>query len=190
MRIIAGEFKGRRLVTPDNNDIRPTSDKVREAVFSILMNDIYGAKCLDLFAGTGGVGLEALSRGASQCVFSDSSRDAVRIINENIKRCGAGERARIITGDYRKVLGSLREKFDLIFLDPPYRAGLTESCLGMVGSLDLLASAGIIVAEREAGVSLPDELCGFIKIKTRKYGKTGVDFFRRDGGTGTEARES
>ena len=104
MRISTGEFKGRKLETPDNNDIRPTSDKVKEAMFSILTNDVPGAVCCDLFAGTGNLGLEALSRGAELCYFCDSSRASIGIIHRNIEHCGATERSVVLTGDYKKTL--------------------------------------------------------------------------------------
>ncbi len=179
MRIISGEYRGRKLLTPENQDIRPTSDKVREAVFNILMNDIYGAVCLDLFAGTGGLGIEALSRGADRCYFGDSSREAIRIVRANLRTCGAEDRAEVVPGDYRKVLGRLKGPLDIVFLDPPYRAGLYASCLELIDSLDLLAPDGIIVAERETRVTLPDEAAGFMKVKTRRYGKTSIDLYRR-----------
>ena len=101
MRIIAGDYKGRRLETPRDYSVRPTTDKVKEAMFSILTNDIWGSRVLDLFAGTGSLGLEALSRGASECVFADQSRDSLRIIRNNIEHCGAGGKAKVVQGDYR-----------------------------------------------------------------------------------------
>ena len=124
MRVITGEFRGRKLESPDTNDIRPTSDKVKEACFNILMNDIYGSVCCDLFAGTGSLGIEALSRGAERCYFGDNSREAVRLIKTNVAKCGAEERAVIINGDYKKVLKRIPEKVDIFFLDPPYRSGV------------------------------------------------------------------
>ena len=104
MRIIAGDYKGRRLQSPQDYSIRPTTDKVKEALFSILTEKIWGSRVLDLFAGTGNLGIEALSRGAETCVFADSSRESLRLIRENIAHCKAEEGARVEAGDYRKIL--------------------------------------------------------------------------------------
>ena len=127
MRIIAGAFRGRLLRAPKGNRIRPTIDRVRESIFNIIAAEVAGAKVLDLFAGTGAMGLEALSRGAQFCCFVDQGEEAVRLIRENVQLCAAQERSRIIQGPAASAirrLGSENELFDLIFMDPPYGKGL------------------------------------------------------------------
>ena len=181
MRIITGMYRGRKLETPDNYDIRPTSDKVRESIFNLLMGRVEDAVVCDLFAGTGALGIEALSRGAKRVYFGDHSRDAIRLLHGNIQKCGpeAEERSVVMAGDYRRTLGKLREKADIFLLDPPYRAGLYENCLNLIDQLDLLALEGIILAEHESRETLPDEIGGLVKTKSRRYGKTTVDIYVR-----------
>ena len=155
MRVITGEYRGRKLETPENYDVRPTSDKVKEAVFNLLMNDTYDAVFCDLFAGTGSLGIEALSRGARLCYFGDNSRDSIRMIHHNLAHVGAEEKAVVIPGDYKKVLNRLNEKIDVFLIDPPYRAGLYENCLEQIDTLDLLAPDGIILTEHDSRTPMP-----------------------------------
>lgn len=169
MRIIAGEFKGRRLESPADYSVRPTTDKVKEALFSILSQQIWGSRVLDLFAGTGNLGIEALSRGAAECVFCDSSRDSIKLIKSNIAHCKA-QGARVIPGDFRKTLANLDGQFDIILLDPPYDKEFLEPAFELIREHDLLAEDGVIVAEHRREEELPDEFHGFEKIKERKYG--------------------
>ncbi len=199
MRIITGEYKGRKLETPRGADIRPTTDKVKEAVFNLLMQDIYDAVCVDLFAGTGNLGLEALSRGARRCYFCDNARDSLNLIKLNIKKCQAGDRAIVLAGDYAKCLSRIREQADIFFLDPPYQAGLYENCLKTIDSLDLLSNEGIIIAEHGARDEMPEQVGGLQKVRERRYGKIMVSIYRRadteavdqdaDAGEGEEAAE-
>lgn len=170
MRIIAGEYKGRKLNTPPDYSVRPTTDKVKEALFSILTNKIWGSRVLDLFAGTGNLGIEALSRGAAECVFSDSSRESIRLIRENIAHCRAEDGARVAAGDFKKVLLNQTEPFDIIILDPPYDKGLLDDCFKIISEQELLAEDGVIVAEHRKEEVLPDEFHGFEKTKERRYG--------------------
>ena len=170
MRIIAGEYKGRKLESPADNSIRPTTDKVKEALFSILSERIWGSKVLDLFSGTGNLGIEALSRGAELCVFADNSRESLRLIKGNIAHCKAQQGARVAAGDFKKVLMNLDEKFDIILLDPPYGKGFLEPCFALIREYDLLAEGGVIVAEHRKEEEMPEELEGFTKEKERKYG--------------------
>ena len=178
MRIITGEYKGRKLETPQGHDVRPTSDKVKESIFNLLMNDIYGRVCCDLFAGTGSLGLEALSRGARKCYFGDSARSSINLTKTNIKKCNAESKSIVIPGDYLKVLGRITEKVDIFFLDPPYKAGLYEKCLQQIDSLDLLESQGIIIAEHGARDIMPEGVGDFAKVRERKYGKTMVSIYK------------
>lgn len=147
MRIITGEYKGRKLESPKDNSIRPTTDKVKEAIFSIIAFDVPGAVCVDLFAGTGNLGLEALSRGAARCYFGDKSRESLALVRKNIAICGAQDKSIVMAGEYQKVLSSIREKADIFFLDPPYRDGLMQDCISLITENELLAEDGIIIAE-------------------------------------------
>lgn len=170
MRIIAGDFKGRRLETPENYDIRPTTDKVKEAMFSILAHDLPGSVCVDLFSGTGNLGLEAVSRGAAKCYFCDSSRTSLNIIKRNIQHCRAEEYSKVLAGDFRKCLERIKEKVDIFLLDPPYDEDLYNEAFEKIRELQLLAEGGVIVAEHRNDWSLDEEIAGFNKIKERRYG--------------------
>lgn len=177
MRIITGEYRGRRLETPSGNDVRPTGDKVRESVFNLLMYDIDGAVFCDLFAGTGAIGLEALSRGAEKSYFCDASRDSIKIIKTNIEKCGASKRSRVFACDYLSALRRIREKVDIFYIDPPYNSGFYVPALEEIDSLDLLSENGIIVAEHRADENLPD-LSGRLKaFKEKKYGHTKLTLY-------------
>lgn len=175
MRINAGDYKFRRIVLPE--DIRPTTEKVREAICSMVMNYIPDANVLDLFAGSGVLGLEVLSRGARHCWFNDSSRRHVSIVKENVENCCAQEKATFSTKDFRKCLDSLHEKMNLIILDPPYRSGYYEEAIEIIAERELLDQEGIIVAEHLYEISLPEEIAGFKRIKAKKYGTIGVDLY-------------
>ena len=170
MRIIAGEYKGRKLASPADYSIRPTTDKVKEALFSILTEKIWDSRVLDLFSGTGNLGIEALSRGASECVFADSSRNSIRLIRENVEHCKAEAGADIVFGDYKKVLMTQTEPFDIIILDPPYGKDMLEDCFRLIAQQELLAEDGLIVAEHRKEEQLPDNFYGFAKEKERRYG--------------------
>ena len=169
MRVIAGDYKGRKLQPPADNSVRPTTDKVKEALFSILTEKIWGSRVLDLFSGTGNLGIEALSRGASECIFCDNSRDSLRLIKNNIAHCKA-EGARVVPGDFKKILMNLDGQFDIILLDPPYGKGFLEPCFELIKQQELLAEGGYIVAEHRKEEEMPDEFFGFQKVKERKYG--------------------
>ena len=177
MRIIAGDFKGRRLYTPENYNIRPTTDKVKEAMFSIIMPYISESICVDLFSGTGNLGLGAISRGASKCYFCDNSRESIQIIKKNIDYCKAGDKSVIKSGDFRKVLESMREKADIFFMDPPYEAGYYSDAFEKIAERGLLSDDGIIIAEHRDSLELPDALMGFEKLKERKYGQIVLSIY-------------
>ncbi len=178
MRIITGIYKGRKLESPVGFDVRPTSDKVKEAVFNLLMNDIWDAVCVDLFAGTGSLGLEALSRGAKRCYFCDNSRQSLDLVKKNIKKCGAEEQSIILAGDYSRALNRIREKTDIIFLDPPYSSGVYEKCLEQIDSLDLLSDEGIIIAEHGARDEMPQSAGRLEKVRERRYGRIMISIYR------------
>lgn len=190
MRIITGEYRGRRLESPAGYDVRPTSDKVKEAVFNIIMNEVWDATCVDLFAGTGNLGLEALSRGAKKCYFGDNSWESINLIKNNVKMCRAEDKSVIIAGDYSKILGRINEKVDIFFLDPPYKDGLYENCLEIIDSLDLLSEEGIIVAEHGVRDYVPETVGSLEIIKERKYGKIMVTIYAKKSEVHTEEEEA
>jgi len=178
MRIITGEYRGRRLVTPKTYDIRPTSDKVKEAVFSMLIPYLdEESVCLDLFSGTGNLGLEALSRGAKRVYFSDSSRDSIKLIKENIKICGAEEYSILLSGDFKSNLARIKEKLDIIFLDPPYASEYYMTALQLIREYDLLNEGGCIICEHSDRDPLPEEAFGFSMVKDKNYGQIGVSIY-------------
>ena len=177
MRVIAGEFKGRKLETPLDNQVRPTSDKVKEAMFSILMNQVWGSTVCDLFAGTGGLGLEALSRGAKKCYFADQSRDSIKLLTENVKRCKATEQSVIFAGDFTRALERLREQVDIFIIDPPYGNGMEFKAMEIIARENLLAEDGVIVVEHDARDVMDDEIAGFTKFKEKKYGKVVLSLY-------------
>lgn len=180
MRVITGTARGIQLKTPDGMLTRPTADKVKEALFSIIQFDITGASVLDLFGGTGQLGIEALSRGASRAVFVDAREDACKLIRENLKRTKLESRARIVRSDYLVYLNQCRETFDIIFLDPPYAEVYLENALNRITEIDILRSGAIIVTERPLGKELPWEVSGYTRSRDYKYGKTLLTIYRKD----------
>ncbi len=177
MRVITGIARGRRLKTLDGDDIvRPTTDQVKESIFSIIQFDIEGRRVLDLFSGSGQLGIEALSRGARHCVFVDSSRMAVAVTKENLQTCKLHDFAEVVQSDSIAYLLRCREKFDIALLDPPYASDLLDK------SLELLTSCmnigGVILCESKLEKELPDEVGGFTKRRVYKYGKIGVMVYR------------
>lgn len=177
MRVITGKARGRRLREPKGMDIRPTTDMVKEAVFNILQFELEGARVLDLFAGTGQLGIEALSRGAAEAVFVDGSSAAVKIVRENLKLCGF--EARVLQGDAIGYLPSLG-RFDVVFLDPPYDSGLLEKALEVIENVDLLSDGGIIVCESRREKALPEAVAPYRKDLSRRYGKVCLTVYRKD----------
>lgn len=181
MRVITGSARGRRLKELEGMETRPTTDRVKEGLFNILQFDIEGRRVLDLFAGTGQLGIECLSRGAASAVFVDRRADAVKLIRENLKATGLEDRARVAAGDSMEYLKSFREPFELIFLDPPYEAGLLEPALAHIAKFDILSPHGIIVAEHPAGRVLPALAPPYRIHRTYRYGKIGLTVYHRDG---------
>lgn len=177
MRIIAGAYKGRKLAPPADQSVRPTPDRVKEALFSILTGRIEDAVVLDLFAGSGNLGLEALSRGARKCYFGDSSRDSIRLIHSNVAHCKAEAISNILLGDYRNVLAQIREKVDIVFIDPPYREKLWEDALDLLSEKELMNPEGIVVLEHPREVEFPQEICNFRKIKEGRYGTVVLSIY-------------
>ena len=181
MRVITGKARGVALKTPDGLHTRPTADRVKEALFSIIQFDIPGAKVLDLFGGTGQLGIEALSRDAASAVFVDEREDACKLIKENLKRTRLEQSARVVRSDYLSFLNSCREKFDIILLDPPYAEIFLENSLKRITEIDILQSGGIIVCERPLEKELSWSYPGYSRSKDYKYGKTLLTLYRKDG---------
>ena len=181
MRVITGAARGRKLKTPENYDIRPTTDNVKEAVFNIIQFDIEGRRVLDLFAGTGQLGIEALSRGAARCTFVDMNRQAAAIIRENVTAVGFADRAVVQQGDAMAFLAGCREKYDLIFLDPPYQTQLLENCVQAVAKFDILSEHGIMVCESAIEKQLPELAVPYEKGREYRYGKIKLTVYRRQG---------
>ena len=180
MRVITGKARGVQLKTPEGMLTRPTTDRVKEALFSIIHFEIPGAKVLDLFGGTGQLGIEALSRGAASAVFVDAREDSCRLIRENLKRTKLEKEGRVVRSDYLDYLKRCRETFNIILLDPPYAEVFLENALKYIVEIDILQSGGIIVAERPLGKDLPWDFEGFTRSKDYKYGKTLLAIYRKD----------
>ena len=180
MRIITGSARGKRLVTPEGRDVRPTPERVKEGLFSALQFDIEGRRVLDLFAGSGQLGLEALSRGAESAVFVDAADASVKIVKQNIAFTGFEHRAKVFRSDYASFAAACRDTFDIVFLDPPYAAGLLMPAVKAV--LPLLSDYGVIVCEHPPEVKLDEEIGGFKIAKVYRYGKVLVTLYRKEAG--------
>lgn len=179
MRVITGKARGIQLKTPEGMQTRPTADRVKEALFSIINFDIPGAKVLDLFGGTGQLGIEALSRGAASAVFVDAREESCRLIRENLKRTKLEQDAKVIRSDYLDYLNRCREQYNIILLDPPYAEVFLENAIKRITEIDILQSDGIIVAERPLGKELPWEFEGYTRSKDYKYGKVLLTIYRK-----------
>ncbi len=180
MRVITGSARGRKLRTLEGNDVRPTTDKVKEAIFSIIQFDIEGSAVLDLFAGSGQMGIEALSRGATSCVFVDNSRNSIEVVRENVTAADFRKQARISQIESANFLKLSVDKFDIAFLDPPYEKGLIEASMPLLSAK--MSDRGIVVCEHEKGLVLPDEYGKMKKHKVYKYGKIEVTVYRAENG--------
>jgi len=179
MRVITGSARGIRLKTPDGLKTRPTSDRVKEAVFSMIQFQIEGGKFLDLFAGTGQMGIEALSRGAAFAVFVDGWKDACQLVRENLKLTKLADKAKVVNSDYLSYLQTCKEKFDIVFLDPPYAEIFLENALNKISEIDILSDRGIIICERPAEKQLDLEISGLQRCKDSRYGKTWITVYRK-----------
>ncbi len=181
MRIIAGHNRGRKLKSVPGMKTRPTADRVKEAVFSSIDEYLYGCRFLDVFGGTGNISLEAVSRGAEEAVILEKDADALKIIQENIKACGQEQRCRVMRGDSISsldALGRQGKQFDLIYVDPPYQAGLYETVLEKIQTKKLLAQEGLILLEcaKNASISLENSI--FFIYKEKNYGDTRVVYVK------------
>lgn len=175
MRVISGTRGGLPLKSLDGLDTRPTTDKVKESIFNILFDRTAGAKVLDLFSGSGAMGIEALSRGAASATLVDSSPKAVQIIRKNLEFTRLSANVTTLRAD--RFLMSCTDKFDIIFMDPPYFSTEIPDCLKIIFERNLLADGGIIVAESDKTEKFPDKICGFSLKDARFYGRVAVRFY-------------
>lgn len=177
MRVISGDKKGQKLISLKRRKIRPTSDKVRGAIFNILIS-VEGKRVLDLFAGSGALGIEALSRGAEKVIFVDDSFASVNLMWKNLERLGFKDKAKVIKKDVlRFIRGKNQECFDIIFADPPYGKGLCQKVLEILAEKNFLDSEGIVIIEHHKKEKI-EEKENFILLKQKRYGDTLVSFFR------------
>jgi 16S rRNA (guanine(966)-N(2))-methyltransferase RsmD len=185
MRVISGIYKRRRFDVPNSFKARPTTDFAKENLFNVLCNNYIdfedGVTALDLFAGTGQLGIECLSRGAESCTFVDQRRDAIKLIHENLKVTDLADGARVVQGDALSFLSTTREKYHLIFLDPPYDSGLLDLALKKLSAIDILAENGIIVCESRTEQPMPELEGGLVKSRDYRYGKIKVNLYRKEG---------
>ena len=179
MRVITGKARGRKLREPAGMNIRPTTDMVKESVFNIIQFKTEGARVLDLFAGTGQLGIEALSRGAEECVFVDKSEEALKLVRENLKITGLEDRARVVRGDSLSYLRS-GEKFDIVFVDPPYDTDLLDQSLNLATGFDILRENGIIICESRKEKPVPPPAREGYSAKEYRYGRIKLTVFRKD----------
>lgn len=180
MRVITGTARGRKLKEPLGMETRPTTDRVKEGIFSSIQFEIEGRRVLDLFGGTGQMGIEALSRGAAHCTFVDLRREAANMIRENLEITGLSDRASVVQGDYLAFLTRCRETFDLIFLDPPYGSGLLEKAMETIATIDIVSENGIIVCEIGSDESWPEVSAPYRMQKEYRYGKIKTALYRRE----------
>lgn len=176
MRVITGSARGTKIETLSGMDVRPTADRVKEALFSILQFELEGRRVLDLFAGSGQLGIEALSRGAALAVFVDASRESVELVKRNLARTHLEKQARVITGDAIAFLNGKHEPFDIALLDPPYRKGLLAEALPLMERV--MKPTGIIVCEHPEDEELPEKAGAFVRLRTYRYGKIRLTTYR------------
>lgn len=179
MRVITGSARGAKLRTLEGLSTRPTSDRVKEAIFNIIQFDIEGRRVLDLFGGSGQLAIEALSRGAAYAVLVDQNPQAVSVIKENLKKTKLDQKASVFQSDYLRFLSTTRDRFDIIFLDPPYAENFIENALRKISEIDILTEGGIIVCEQSRERSLPATVGDLICSKDYCYGKTAVNLYTR-----------
>ena len=178
MRIISGICRGRKLNTLEGDNTRPTADRVKESVFNILGTFVVDRNVLDLFAGSGNLGLEALSRGAASCVFVDSSKAAMRIIEKNIADCRFQDKSKTYLCEFRSAISRFTKgEFDLIFLDPPYHKNLGIDALNLLS--EAVAEDAIVMLETDGDEAVPEVVGNFEKFDVRSYGRIKVSFFRK-----------
>jgi 16S rRNA (guanine(966)-N(2))-methyltransferase RsmD len=184
VRIIGGTARGRRLLTPKDNRIRPTADRVKESLFNILsslLGSLHGLTVVDIFAGTGNLGLEAVSRGAGRCFFIDNNRHSTELIQRNLEHVGFADQGEILVADPRQALTTLERrgiKVDLVFMDPPYQQGLATATLEELAAGKLLTPHAVVVVETDRHEALDDVIGSLTNSDRRRYGDTTIHFYQ------------
>lgn len=177
MRVITGTARGRKLVTLEGDSVRPTTDMVKEAMFSIIQFELEGRRVIDLFAGSGQFGIEALSRGAASAVFVDSSRASIEVVEKNLEATGFRHLSKTMLADSLLYLDRTTERYDIAFLDPPYKAGLMNDALESL--LPHMTDGGVVICETASNEVLPEAFDGF-SSKRYKYGKIALTVYRKE----------
>ena len=183
MRVISGKVRGLKLNAPKNQDVRPTTDRVKENLFNMISSYIMDSNILDLFAGTGSLGIECLSRGAKNCVFVDISKESIAIVKSNIKKARVENESTVLNLDFKDAVSRLqgqKSKFDVIFMDPPYYKEMFVDALEKIDNANLLDEDGIIVVEHDTKDILPDKVNRLEKTKDKKYGNTTLTFYKME----------
>jgi len=181
LRVISGKVRGLKLDTPKNLDVRPTTDRVKESLFNIINPYIRESNILDLFAGTGSLGIECLSRGAKNCIFVDKSKESIGIVKSNIKKARVENESTILNIDFKdavKRLSVQKQKFDVIFMDPPYYENMFIDCLKSIDELSLLKEDGLVVVEHDTNDLFDDNIGRLYKSREKKYGNTTITFYK------------
>ena len=178
MRVITGEARGRKLVTLEGEDVRPTTDRVKEGMFNIIQFDLEGANVIDLFAGSGQLGIEALSRGAKHCTFIDSANRSVEVVKQNLKTVGFEKRASVFCGDAKMYIGLSKDKFDIALLDPPYNKNIIDAVLPSVA--EKMTDYGVIICESALDEKLPETAGEFSIHRDYRYGKIKLTAYRKN----------
>lgn len=176
MRVITGSARGRKLLTLEGVDVRPTTDRTKEAMFSSIQFELEGTKVLDLFAGSGQLGIEALSRGAESAVFIDKNKQAIDVIKKNLQATSLAKQAIILNTDAQTYLTTTKEKFSFVFIDPPYSKGILQDILSLAERV--VSDGGAMICEHPYGEELPEELEKMKIYRTYKYGKIAVTVYR------------
>jgi 16S rRNA (guanine(966)-N(2))-methyltransferase RsmD len=177
MRVISGLAKGKRLITPEDNKVRPTTDRVKEAIFSAIQFEIEGKVFLDLFAGSGQMGIEALSRGASAAIFLDNKLDAIKLIYSNLSITRFEEKSEVVFNDSLSFFENNSRNFEIVFLDPPYGLGIIKEILPVLARK--IADNGIIICEHSVKEILPERCFDFCKARVYRYGKIAVTIYKK-----------
>ena len=184
MRIIGGLARGTKLYTLEGKDTRPTLDRVRESLFNILQNEIKDSKLLDLFSGSGAIGLESISRGAKKAILCDKNKQAIQIINKNVEKLRVKEKVEVLCTDYEKYLNSTKEQFEYIYIDPPYNTNYISNSIQIINDKNLLTENGIIIAETDEKERVEEEISKLNVIiniyDTIKYGRAWLIYMRKE----------
>ncbi len=181
MRVVSGTARGVALFSLDGLETRPTTDRVKESMFNVLQFELYGKRVLDLFAGSGALGIEALSRGAAEAAFVDQNQKALDIVNQNLKKTRLDGSAMLVRDGFESFLKRETKPFDIVFLDPPYASDFAAQAVKLLLERGLLTSRGVVVLEHDREQTAVDALLLDFTKKTYRYGKTFVTFYRNEG---------